>query len=237
MSTGSSESQYGLRHVSCVPVWNGDILTCRDYDTAALRFRAGLKPGEQNRAVARLWANLQGPAKEVVAYKKIHACDQIRRRRGDVIGDHILRERRAFRQLTEALRRVRNARDEKTGARRRTHQTISGNFLVYSDAEYEMVEYEDTFTEAPWRQKQTGQTFFEKGNMGIPPSTECSSLWTRATDGTGWNQQRHGVRSCCDRGGKSFGKRVARFILPKLKTSGLLNRSLTASRVVEPRWK
>ena len=93
------------------------------------------------------------------AYKKIHACDQIRRRRGDVIGDHILRERRAFRQLTEALRRVRNARDEKTGARRRTHQTISGNSSVYSDAEYEMV---DTFREAPWRQKQTGQTFFEK---------------------------------------------------------------------------
>ena len=29
-------------------------------------FRAGLKPGEQERVVARLWANLQGPAKEVV---------------------------------------------------------------------------------------------------------------------------------------------------------------------------
>ena len=66
MSTGSSESQYGLRHVICVPVWNGDILTCRDYDTAALWFRAGLKPGEPDRAVARLWTNLQGLAKEVV---------------------------------------------------------------------------------------------------------------------------------------------------------------------------
>ena len=32
---------------------------------------------------------------------------------------------------------------------------------VYSDAEYEMVEDENTFTEAPWRQEQTGQTFFE----------------------------------------------------------------------------
>ena len=48
-----------------VPVWNGDVLTLRDYETAALWFRAGLKPGEQDRAVARLWANLQGPAKEV----------------------------------------------------------------------------------------------------------------------------------------------------------------------------
>ena len=238
MSTGSSESQYGLRHVICVPVWNGDILTCRDYDTAALRFRAGLKPGEQDRAVARLWANLQGLAKEVVAYKKIHACDQIRRRRGDVIGDHILRERRAFRQLTEALRRVRNARDEKTGARRRTHQTISGNFLVYSDADYEMVEYEDTFTEAPWRQKQTGQTFFEKGNMGIPAfyrmlvSLDKSDrwYWLEPANDTEYEAVVTGEA-------RALEKRVARFILPKLKTSGLLNRSLTASRVVEPRWK
>ena len=66
MSPGSTESQYGLRQVNCVPVWNGEILTLRDYETAALGFRAGLKPGEQERAVARLWANLQGPAKEVV---------------------------------------------------------------------------------------------------------------------------------------------------------------------------
>ena len=62
----SSESQYGLRHINGVPVWNGDFLTLRDYKTAALWFRAGLKPCEQERAVSRLWANLQGPAKEVV---------------------------------------------------------------------------------------------------------------------------------------------------------------------------
>ena len=66
MSSGSTESQYGLRHINGVPSWNGDILTYRDYETAALWFRPGLKPGEQERAVARLWANLQGPAKEVV---------------------------------------------------------------------------------------------------------------------------------------------------------------------------
>ena len=67
MSSVSTESQYGLRHINGVPVWNGDILTLRDYETAALWFRAGLKPGEQERAVARLWANLQRPAKEVVS--------------------------------------------------------------------------------------------------------------------------------------------------------------------------
>ena len=65
MSSVSTESQYGLRHINGVPIWNGDILTLRDYETAALWFSAGLKPGEQERAVARLWANLQGPAKEV----------------------------------------------------------------------------------------------------------------------------------------------------------------------------
>ena len=66
MSSGSAESQYGLRHVNGVPVWNGDILTHRDYETAALWFSAGLKPGEQERAAARLWANMQGPAQELV---------------------------------------------------------------------------------------------------------------------------------------------------------------------------
>ena len=63
-SSGSTESQYGLRHVNGVPVWDGGILTLRDYETAALWFRAGLKPGEQERAVARLWANLQDQRKQ-----------------------------------------------------------------------------------------------------------------------------------------------------------------------------
>ena len=54
MSSGSTESQYGLRRVNGVPVRNGDILTLRDYETTALCCRAGLKPGEQGRAVARL---------------------------------------------------------------------------------------------------------------------------------------------------------------------------------------
>ena len=194
MPSVSTESQYGLRHINGVPVWNGDILTLRDYETAALWFGAGLKPGEQERAVARLWANLQGPATEVVrmckpqdfedargverllrilresplasvpvpdAYKKIQAYDQIRRRPGEVIGDYIVREQRAFREMTEALRRVRNSRSEKAGVRRHDHRATSVNSSVCSETEYEMVEDEDAFVEAPWRQEQPGQTFFE----------------------------------------------------------------------------
>ena len=95
------------------------------------------------------------------AHKEIQAHDRIRRRPGEVIGDYIVREQRAFREMTEALRRVRNSRDEKTGARRRGHQVPSGNSSVFSDAEYEMVQDEDIFTEAPWQQEQTSQTFFE----------------------------------------------------------------------------
>ena len=176
-----------------MPVWEGDILT-RDCETAALWFRAGLKPGEQEPSVARLWANLQGPAKEVVrtcepqdledaqgverlysilrdsplapmpvpdAYKKSQAYDQIRRRPGEVIGDCIVREQRAFREMTDGLRRVRNSRSEKIGVRRRSRPASSGNSSVFSDAECETVEDEDILTEARWQQEQTGQTFFE----------------------------------------------------------------------------
>ena len=152
-------------------------------ETAALWTRVGLKPGEQERAVARLWANLQGPAKEVVrmckprdfedargverllrilresplasmpvpdACKKIQAYDQITRRPGEVIGDYIVREQRAVREMTEALRRVRNSRNEKSGVRRHDHRATPGNSSVCSEAEYEMVEDEDTFKEALW---------------------------------------------------------------------------------------
>ena len=201
------------------------MLTLRDYETAALWFRAGLKPGEQERAVARLWANLQGPAKEVVrmckpqdfegargverllrilrdsplasmpvpdAHTKIQAYDQINRRPREVIGDYIVREQRAFREMTEALRRVRNSRNEKSGARRCDHQVTAGNSSVYSEAEYEIVEDEDTFTEAPWRQEQTGQTFSELEIRGSRLLQNARSVSRRATDGPGWNQKRHG---------------------------------------------
>ena len=53
-------------------------MTLRDYGTAALWFRAGLKPGEQERAVARLWANLQGPAKEVIRMCKPQDFEDVR---------------------------------------------------------------------------------------------------------------------------------------------------------------
>ena len=217
----------GLRHNNGVPVWNGDILTLRDCETAALWFRAGLKPGEQERAVARLRANLQRPSKEVVrmckpqdfedargverllrilresplasmpvpdAYKKIQAHDQTRRRPREVIGDHIAREQRAFREMTEALRRVRNSRNEKSGVRRHDHRATSGNSSVCSEAEHEMVEDEHTFLEAPWRQEQTGQTFFEL-EIREYRLLQKARLSRRVTDRLGWNEKRHGVHS------------------------------------------
>ena len=119
------------------------------------------------------------------AYKKIQAYGQISRRPREVIGDYIVREQRAFRDMTEALRRVRNSRNEKSGARRHDHQVTSGNSSVHSEAEYEMVEDEDTFMEAPWRQEQTGRTFFEKEIRG----RRLLRLSRRAKDGPGWNEK------------------------------------------------
>ena len=230
------------------------MLTLRDYETAALWFRASLKPGDQERAVARLWANLQGPAKEVVrmckpqdfedargverllrilresplasmpvpdAYKKIQAYDQIRRRPGEVIGDYIVTEQRAFRKMTEPLRRVRNSRGEKSGVRRHDHRATSVNSSVCSDAEYEMVEDEDAFVEAPWRQERTGQTFFELEIRryrllqnarlsreerqvvlaGTRNDTEYTAIVTQLR--SAWDDQDLSER---DRGSKSFGK-------------------------------
>ena len=81
--------------------------------------------------------------------KKIQAHGHLWRRPGEVIGDYIVRVQVAFRKTTAALRRVRNSRDEKTGARRRVHQATSGNSSFNSGAGFEMVEDEDTFTEAP----------------------------------------------------------------------------------------
>ena len=129
------------------------------------------------------------------AYKKIQTYDQIRRRPGEVIGDYVVREQRAFREMTEALRRVRNSRNEKSGVRRHDHRATTGNFSVCSETEYEIVEDEDTFTEAPWRQEQTGQTFFELIKSGISTSPKCTSHSRRATDGLGWNTKRHGAHS------------------------------------------
>ena len=64
MSSNSTESQYVLRHINGVPVWDGENLTLRDYETAALWFRAGLKPRNV------LWLvcgqTCKKPAREVV---------------------------------------------------------------------------------------------------------------------------------------------------------------------------
>ena len=47
-----------------VSVWDGDVLNLRDYETAALWFRAGLNLDEQERAVVRsLVGKLAGTSK------------------------------------------------------------------------------------------------------------------------------------------------------------------------------
>ena len=123
--------------------------------------------------------------------------------------------------MTEALRRVRNSRSEKSGVRRHDHRAISVNSSVCSDAEYEMVEDEDAFVVAPWRQEQTGQTFFEleiRGYRllqnarlsreerqmflaGTRNDTEYTAIVTQLR--SAWDDQDLRER---DRGGKSFGK-------------------------------
>ena len=132
-----------------------------------------------------------------------------------------MREQRAFREMTEALRRVRNSRSEKSGVRRHDHQATSVNFSVCSEAEYEMVEDEDAFVEAPWRQEQPGPTFFEleiRGYRllqnarlsreerqmvlaGTRNDTEYTATVTQLR--SAWDDQDLRER---DRGGKSFGK-------------------------------
>ena len=114
--------------------------------------------------------------------------------------------------MTEALRRVRNSRCEKSGVRRHDHRATSVNSSVCSEAEYEMVEDEDAFVEAPWRQEQTGQTFFEleiRGYgllqnarlAGTRNDTEYTAIVTQLR--SAWDDQDLRER---DRGGKSFGK-------------------------------
>ena len=109
-----------------------------------------------------------------------------------------MREQRAFCEMTEALRRVRNSRSEKSGVRRHDHRATSVNSSVCSEAEYEVVEDEDAFVEAPWRQEQTGQTFFEleiRRYRLLQNARLSLSLSRRATDGLGWNWKRHGLHS------------------------------------------
>ena len=185
------------------------------------------------------------------AYKKIQAYDQIRRRPGEVIGDFFVREQRAFREMIEALRRVRNSRSEKSGVRRHDHRATSINSSVCSDAEYEMVEDEDAFAEAPWRHEQTGQTFLEleiRGYRllqnarlsreerqmvlaGTRNDTEYTAIVTQLR--SAWEDPDLRER---DRGGKSFGK-DAQFILQKPTLNGMLSKLHTASREMHLSWR
>ena len=90
---------------------------------------------------------------------------------------------------------------------------------VYSNAEYEMFEDENTFKEAPWQQEQIGQTFFEleiwvyrllqharlsqEERQMVLAGTRNDTEHTAIVTQLRWDDQ--DVRDR-DRGGKSFGK-------------------------------
>ena len=114
---------------------------------------------------------------------------------------------------------------------------------VFSDAEYEMVEDEDIFTEARWQQEQNSQTFFELGIRGYRllqnarlSREERQMVLAGTRNDTEYTAIVTQLRSAWDdqnRGGKSFPK-ASRFISPKPTQNGMLNRLRTISRVMQP---
>ena len=91
-----------------------------------------------------------------VQYRRMIKLDENQEKSSETC---IVREQRAFREMTEALRRFRNSRSEKSEVRRHDHRATFVNSSVCSQAEYEMVEDEDAFVEAPWRQEQNWSDF------------------------------------------------------------------------------
>ena len=91
-------------------------------------------------------------------YTKIQACDQIRRRPREAIGDYIVREQRAFCEMIEA--RVRNARERKDGRCRRQRHARPGNPSDTPKFNFEIVDDEDGRTDPSSRQELSSQTLF-----------------------------------------------------------------------------
>ena len=111
-----------------------------------------------------------------------------------------------------------------------------------------MVEEEDIFTEAPWQQEQTGQTFFEleiRGYRllqnarlsreerqmvlaGTKNDTEYTTIVTQLR--CAWDDK----TSVTETEEARALERAARFILPKLTQNGMLHRLRTVSRVMPP---
>ena len=146
------------------------------------------------------------------ANKKIQAYDQNKRRSGEVIGDYIATEQRAFREITETL--VRNSRSEKSGERCHDHRATSVNSSVCSEAEYDMVEDEDAFVEAPWRQKQTGHIY-----INFSKCTSTKDLRERDTEEAGVLEG------------------AAQFMLQNLTLNCMLSNLHTASREMHLSWR
>ena len=106
-----------------------------------------------------------------------------------------------MRQSSEALRRVRNSRDEKTDARRHSRQIPFGISSVYSDAEHEMAEDEDISQRHRGMHVSLSREERQMVLAGTRNDTEYRAIVTQ-------------LRSACDdqdlpdrdTGGKNFGK-------------------------------
>ena len=113
-----------------------------------------------------------------------------------------------------------------------------------------MVEDEDTFIEAPWREEQTGQTSCWKfGDIGFSKmhvslsreerqmvlagtrnDTEYTAIVTQLRSGT--------TKSSVNETEEARAlERAARFILQKPTLNGMLNKFRTASRVMHLNWR
>ena len=116
------------------------------------------------------------------AFKQIQAYDQIGRRPGEVIGDFIVREQRPFREMTEAICRVRNAREARDS--RTAWPSLSTWWTTRKGEPSHRGGWKfQVKLSSSWR---FGATVFSK-NARIP-------VFVRAPDGPGWDEKRLGVR-------------------------------------------
>ena len=129
-----------------------------------------------------------------------------------------------------------------------TIEPTPGNSSVCSEAENEMVEDEDALVEAPWRQEQTGQTFFELELRGyrllqnarfsreerqmVLAGTRNDTEYTAIAQWLGMTKT-----SVNETEEARVLERAAQFILQKPTLNGMLSKLHTASREMHLSWR
>ena len=181
------------------------------------------------------------------AYKKIQAYDQIRRRPGEVIGDCIVREHCAFREMTEALRRVRNSRPEKQEhdaavtqspleiplSTRMLNRTCSKTRTLsqrHLGDKNKLVRLSWSWKFGRYRLLQNARLSREERQMvlvGTRNDTEYTAIVTHLRGA--WDDQ-----PMTETEEARALEKAARFILSKPTQNGMLNRLRTVSRVMQP---